>query len=252
MSRVGSILCACLAGSLLMTSSGCASNGVERDPRDPWEPMNRAFYDFNDTLDKAILAPVADVYVELPQGIRTSVGNFFVNLSYPTTVINQLLQGKFETGMEDAMRFIFNTTLGLAGLIDIAGPTGLARHDEDFGQTFAVWGMGQGPFINWPLLGPSTVRDSAGIPLNLVTGPLFFIDTGVGFIVLGSVDIVDTRARLIPAIRLRDQTALDPYVFTREAYFQQRLNLIYDGDPPLQMLDDVEVPKDEPAEGTTK
>lgn len=236
----------------ILLTAGCASNGVERDPRDPWEPMNRAFYDFNEVLDNAILEPVAEVYVELPQGLRTSVTNFFINLSYPTTAINQFLQGKVETGFEDTMRFIFNSTLGLAGFIDIAGPAGLARHDEDFGQTFAVWGMGSGPFINWPILGPSTVRDTAGIPFNLVTGPLFFIETGAEFIALYAVDAVDTRARLIPAVRLRDETALDPYVFTREAYLQQRLNLIYDGDPPLQVLDDVALPPEQPAPGTTQ
>ena len=209
--------------------------------------MNRDFYNFNDGLDKAFLAPVAEAYVKLPQGLRTSVSNFFVNLSYPTTMINQFLQGKVETGFEDTMRFVINTTLGIAGLFDIAGPAGLERHDEDFGQTFGVWGMGAGPYINWPILGPSTVRDSAGIPLNLVTGPLFFIDTGSTFFALAAVDMVDTRARLIPAIRLRDQTALDPYVFTREAYLQQRTNLIYDGEPPLQVLDDIGPPPEEPA-----
>lgn len=245
------MLCGMLALAVLL-ATGCASNGVEHDPRDPWEPLNRDFYNFNDGLDKAFVAPVAEAYVELPQELRNSVTNFFVNLSYPTTAINQFLQGKIETGFEDIMRFIFNTTLGIAGLFDIAGPAGLERHDEDFGQTFAVWGMGAGPYIVWPLIGPSTARDTAGIPFNLLTGPLFFIDTGYTFVALAAVDIVDTRARLIPAVRLRDQTALDPYVFTREAYLQQRVNLIYDGDPPLELLDDVGLPREEPAEGTAQ
>lgn len=236
-------------------SSGCAGNQPELDPRDPWEPTNRDMYNYNDGLDKAILAPVAEQYVKLPQGMRTSVRNFFVNLGYPTTVINQFLQGKVERGLDDTMRFVFNTTFGVLGLFDFAGGVGLPRNEEDFGQTFAVWGAPAGPYMVIPLLGPSSVRDAAGIPLNFLSKPLFWIETPSEFFALAGLDLVDTRARLIPAIRLRDETAFDPYIFTREAYLQQRLNLIYDGNPPLEKLDDLELldeidEKAPPPEGT--
>lgn len=224
---------------------GCASIPGESEASDPWEPFNRGMYNFNDTIDKAIVAPVADVYLKIPDGGRTAVHNFFVNLGTPTTIINQFLQGKFERGLEDTMRFIFNTTFGLLGFIDIAGPTGLARHEEDFGQTFAVWGIPEGNFLTLPVLGPKTVRSAVGWPLDFVTKPLFWIETGLEFVAVAAVDIVDTRARLAPAIRLRDETAFDPYIFTREAYRQQRLNLIHDGNPPIQELDNLDLLEEE-------
>jgi phospholipid-binding lipoprotein MlaA len=224
-----------------MISAGCVSIPGEPDPNDPWEPFNRSMYDFNDGIDKDIIAPVANQYLKLPDGGRTAIHNFFVNLGYPTTIINQFLQGKFERGFEDTMRFIFNTTFGLLGFIDIAGPTGLSRHDEDFGQTFAVWGIPQGEFLTLPVLGPQTVRSTVGWPLDFLSKPLRWIETGGEFFALVGLNIVDTRARLAPAIRLRDETAFDPYIFTREAYLQQRLNLIYDGNPPVQELEDLDL-----------
>ena len=228
-----------LLALFVLTGTGCVSVPGEPDPNDVWEPFNRSMYDFNDGLDKDLIEPVADAYLEIPDGGRKAIHNFFVNLSTPTTVINQFLQGKFERGFEDSMRFIFNTTFGLLGFIDIAGPTGLVRHEEDFGQTFAVWGIPQGNFVTLPVLGPQTVRSTVGWPLDFVTKPLFWIDTGGQFVFVAGVNIVDTRARLAPAIRLRDETAFDPYIFTREAYLQQRLNLIYDGNPPVQELEDL-------------
>lgn len=239
----------------VITSAGCVSVPGEPDPNDPWEPFNRSMYDFNDGIDKDLIAPVADVYLKLPGGGRTAIHNFFVNLSYPTTIVNQFLQGKFESGFEDTMRFIFNTTFGLLGFIDIAGPSGLERHDEDFGQTFAVWGIPQGNYLTLPVLGPQTVRSAVGWPLDFLTLPLNWIKTGGEFVALAGLNIVDTRARLAPAIRLRDETAFDPYIFTREAYLQQRLNLIYDGNPPvtelenLDMLDEKRLLEEEKSEG---
>lgn len=225
----------------VLTGTGCVSIPGEPDPNDPWEPFNRSMYDFNDGIDKDIIAPVAELYLKLPDGGRTAIHNFLVNLGYPTTIINQFLQGKFERGLEDTMRFIFNTTFGLLGFIDIAGPTGLARNQEDFGQTFAVWGIPQGNFLTLPILGPQTVRSAVGWPLDFVTKPLFWIETPGEFAALVGVNIVDTRARLAPAIKLRDETAFDPYIFTREAYLQQRQNLIYDGNPPVRDLEDLDL-----------
>ena len=224
-----------------LASTGCVSIPGPPDPNDPWEPWNRSMYDFNDGIDKDLVRPLAEWYLEIPEGGRTAVHNFLVNLGYPTTIINQFLQGKIERGFEDTMRFVFNTTFGLLGFIDIAGPTGLKRHDEDFGQTFAVWGIPQGNFVTWPFLGPQTVRSTVGIPFDFLTKPLRWIETPGEFAALIVVDVVDTRARLTPAIKLRDETAFDPYIFTREAYLQQRLNLIYDGNPPLRDLEHLEL-----------
>jgi phospholipid-binding lipoprotein MlaA len=234
-----------LLALFVFTSTACVSVPGGPEPNDPWEPFNRSMYDFNDGIDKDIIEPVADAYLKIPDGGRKAIHNFFVNLAYPTTVINQFLQGKFERGFEDTMRFIFNTTFGLLGFIDIAGPSGLARHDEDFGQTFAVWGIPSGNFVTLPVLGPKTVRSALGWPLDFLTKPLFWIETGAEFIAVAGLNIVDSRARLAPAIRLRDETAFDPYIFTREAYLQQRLNLIYDGDPPIQDLEDLDLLEEE-------
>jgi len=239
------LLALMLLALFVLTGTGCVSVPGEPDPNDTWEPFNRSMYDFNDGLDKDLIEPVADVYLKIPDGGRKAIHNFFVNLGTPTTVINQFLQGKFERGFEDSMRFIFNTTFGLLGFIDIAGPTGLVRHEEDFGQTFAVWGIPQGNFVTLPVLGPQTVRSTVGWPLDFVTKPLFWIDTGGQFVFVAGVNIVDTRARLAPAIKLRDETAFDPYIFTREAYLQQRLNLIYDGNPPVQYLEDLDLLEEE-------
>ncbi len=234
-----------LLALFILIGTGCVSVPGEPDPNDPWEPLNRSMYDFNDGLDKDIIEPVADAYLEIPDGGRKAIHNFFVNLGTQTTIINQFLQGKFELGLEDTMRFVFNTTFGFLGFIDIAGPTGLGRHEEDFGQTFAVWGIPSGNFLTLPVLGPQTVRSAVGWPLDFVTKPLFWIETGGEFVFVAGLNIVDTRARLAPAIRLRDETAFDPYIFTREAYLQQRLNLIYDGNPPLQDLEDLDLLEEE-------
>ena len=193
-----------LLALFVFTSTACVSVPGGPEPNDPWEPFNRSMYDFNDGIDKDIIEPVADAYLKIPDGGRKAIHNFFANLTYPTTVINQFLQGKFERGFEDSMRFIFNTTFGLLGFIDIAGPSGLARHDEDFGQTFAVWGIPSGNFVTLPVLGPKTVRSALGWPLDFLTTPLFWIETGAEFIAVAGLDIVDSRARLAPAIRLRD------------------------------------------------
>lgn len=234
-----------LLALFVLAGTGCASVPGEPDPNDPWEGFNRSMYGFNDSVDKAIVKPVSNVYLKIPDGGRTAVHNFFVNLGYPTTIINQFLQGKFENGFEDSMRFIFNTTLGLLGFIDIAGAAGIPRREEDFGQTFAVWGIPSGNFVTLPVLGPRTVRSAVAWPLDFMSKPLRWIDTPGEFVVLVFVDIVDTRARLTPAIKLRDEMAFDPYIFTREAYLQQRLNLIHDGNPPLQELEDLDLLEEE-------
>ena len=219
-----------IAGAAILASSGCATTAtLSGDPKDPWESTNRAFYAFNDTLDGAVLEPVANLYLELPGGLRDSIHNFLDNAGYPGTVLNQFLQGKFESGVQGTARFVFNSTLGIGGLFDVATGMGLERHEEDFGQTLAVWGMGAGSYIHYPLLGSSSVRDTPGILVGVLTDVL----TYVAVLPLALLDIVDTRAGLASAARIRDESAFDPYVFTREAYRQRRTFLVYDGNPPL-------------------
>ena len=230
-------------GAVVLVLSGCATTlAGHGDPADPWEPTNRVFYAFNDTLDKAVLGPVANLYLKLPQGLRTSIHNFFDNAAYPGTVLNQLLQGKLDRAAEGSARFVFNTTFGIGGLFDVSTRFGLPRHEEDFGQTLATWGMDEGAHIHYPLLGPSSVRQTPGLVVEVLTDALTYV-AGLPLVLL---EFVDERARMAAAIRVRDASALDPYVFTREAYRQQRDFLIHDGNPPLDDFDDDE---ENPEEG---
>src|SRR5258708_3072105 len=148
--------------ALIGVLAGCASTG-ERDPRDPFEPLNRGIYRFNDTVDQAIARPVATGYRKaVPGEIRDRVRNFFANIGDVFIGVNNFLQGKFEDGVSDWARFAFNTTIGLLGIHDVATDMGYEKHDEDFGQTFGRWGAGPGPYLILPVLGSSTVRDGIG------------------------------------------------------------------------------------------
>lgn len=221
---------------LAVLLAGCAG-GAATDPKDPFEPMNRVFFRFNDTLDKTIAKPVSEAYVKYtPAPMRTAIYNFFDNAAYPGVAINNILQGKFERGLDDAGRFLFNSTFGLGGLIDFAGPLGFQRHEEDFGQTLGVWGFGPGPYLDLPLFGPSSGRDIFRIPVETFTTGLYFVNSDITF-PLSFLEKVDQRARLSTAIDIRDKNALDPYAFQREGYLQHRRSLIYDGNPPLENLD---------------
>ena len=221
---------AIIAGAAVLVLSGCATTAsLSGDPADPWESTNRAFYSFNDALDRAVLGPIANLYLRLPGGLRASIHNFLDNAGYPGTVLNQFLQGKFEAGMQGSARFVFNSTLGVGGLFDVATGMGLEREEEDFGQTLAVWGMKDGNHIHYPLLGPSSVRDTPGIVVGALTDVLTYLAT----LPLALLEIVDTRATFASAAKIRDESAFDPYVFTREAYRQRRTFLVYDGNPPI-------------------
>lgn len=216
--------------------SACATTGSLEEYRDPFESYNRAIYKFNDGLDRAILKPVAKGYRKvLPGGVRKSVGNFFRNLLEPTTIINDILQGKFEQALLDSFRFLFNSSFGLLGFVDIATVMELERHQEDFGQTFAVWGFKPGPFIMLPFIGPTNVRDGIGlIPYYLYTDPrLYNPEASVDLALIG-INVVNSRAQLLTGSKLLD-LQLDPYAFLRESFNQRRRNLIFDGDPPLEV-----------------
>ena len=217
---------------------GCTTLPQGADEGDPLEGTNREIYQFNVTLDKNIIKPVADTYVEItPEPVRNSVSNFFDNIGYINVILNDVLQGKIGQGFADSGRFLINSTVGILGLFDQATPLGLVEHDEDFGQTLGVWGSGSGAYLVLPLLGPNTVRDSPGILVAAATNVLFYLNSAVT-IPLGILNAIDARARASGALKVVDEAALDPYVFIREAYKQQRIGLIYDGNPPQQEFSD--------------
>jgi phospholipid-binding lipoprotein MlaA len=219
--------------------SGCATS-PDADPRDPLEPMNRAVFSFNDTFDDAIATPVAKAYrAVLHQEIRSRVANFFSNIGDVFIGVNNILQGKFQDGIEDWARVAFNSTIGLAGIHDVASDMGLEKHDEDFGQTFGRWGVGSGPYLVLPFIGPSTLRDGTGLMLDYYADPLNdFRPSGVKD-KLWALRLVNRRAELLDASSLLEQAALDRYIFLRDAYLQRRRSQIYDGQPPRQRDDDV-------------
>jgi phospholipid-binding lipoprotein MlaA len=219
--------------------AGCASVRSP-DPRDPWEPMNRGIFEFNDGLDRAVFKPVAEGYrFVLPEPVRDGVRNFYSNLRDPWIALNQLLQGKFEPAVNDMSRFLWNTTIGLLGIFDWATDMGLPKHNEDFGQTLAVWGVDFGPYFVIPILGPSSARDGSGLVVDSFAYLPWYLPKwidpdnhlwwSIGFT---AVDFVQTRANLLDATTALEEAALDRYAFTRDAYFQRRRYLIHDGNPP--------------------
>ncbi len=213
-----------------------------QSPNDPFEKVNRAVFGFNEVLDSAVLTPVAKGYqAVVPELMRTGVANFFGNFGDGWSAINNLLQGKGEAAATMTMRVAANTLFGVGGIFDVASDLGMERQSEDFGQTLGRWGMPAGPYLVWPLLGPSTARDTLGRPLDLAWSPSLAInDSGVN-VALSVLNLVDTRASLLSASRVIDGIALDKYTFIRDAYIARRRNLVYDGNPP-------ELPEDnEPA-----
>lgn len=234
MTRLATVIVLALAAIL----SGCASTGG--NPKDPWEGYNRAMYSFNDTVDRAVLKPVAKGYDKVaPLPVRVGVGNFFGNLGDAWTGVNNLLQGKFGDGASDFGRVVVNSTLGILGFFDVATPIGLERHDEDFGQTLGKWGVGPGPYVVLPFFGPKTLRDTAGFGIDSMVDPVGHRDDEVALrnSVMG-LRLVHQRAELLPAEKVIDQAATDRYAYLRDAYLQRRLSLIHDGNPPRERFDD--------------
>ena len=216
---------------ILIIGSGCASN-VAKNNNDPAEKLNRKFYALNDSLDKHFVEPVAKVYANVtPSPIREGVTNFFENLTYINTISNDLLQGKFALFAKDTARFIINSTVGLGGLLDPASKMGFEHRDEDLGQTLGVWGANDGAYVMLPFLGPSSARDVTSPLMGMASNPMTYLASIVA-IPVGIVNAINTRANLLDATRMRDQAALDPYTFVREAWRQQRTYDIHDGNPP--------------------
>jgi phospholipid-binding lipoprotein MlaA len=222
-----------LAFLAFVALAGCATTGS--DPRDPYEAFNRDVYAFNDAFDQDIGRPIATAYRNyVHEEIRGRVRNFFSNLGDLFIGVNNVLQGKFEDGFLDWVRFAFNSTIGLFGLHDVASEMGLEKHNEDFGQTFATWGAGDGPYLILPFLGSSTVRDGIGTGFDAYFDPLGEVRPIDLRNPLIALRLTNTRADLLDASRLLEQAALDRYVFQRDAYLQRRRSLIHDGRPPRE------------------
>ena len=217
-----------LALAIAASVSACATG---TNPRDPLEGYNRAMFKFNDTVDQAALKPVATAYKKVtPSFVQTGVGNFFGNLSDVWSAVNNLLQGKGEAGLQDVVRVSMNSTFGIFGLIDIASQAGIPKHNEDFGQTLGWYGIQPGPYVMLPLLGPSTVRDTVALPLDITGDPWRYKDP-VSVRNIGTVTrVVDKRAALLDATNLMEAAALDRYEFIRDGFLQARESKVFDGD----------------------
>ena len=219
-------------GGLLLALFVAQTPAYAQD-QDPLETYNRAIYSFNDTVDKALLKPLAQTYKAVtPEFVDEGVTNFFGNLGDVITLANNLLQFKLDMAAQDSVRIVLNSTFGILGFFDVATPLGIAKNQEDFGQTLGVWGVGEGYYIVLPLLGPSSTRDIWRLPVDYFFTPVTYVDPASDRFIMRGLELIDTRADLLRVERAFGDAALDPYAFQREAYLQRRRNLVFDGNPP--------------------
>jgi len=217
----------------------CACTGAVADgnPINPYESFNRPMFAVNEAIDKYAAKPVAQVYDNVvPLPVKASVGNFFGNAGDLWIGVNSALQGKFGDAGIDLGRLLINSTIGIFGLFDVASELGLERHDEDFGQTLAVWGAGGGGYLFWPVLGPRNVRDTIGFAVGTYADPVSYVRPVSVRNSMAALRFVDIRASLLPSDKVVEEAALDKYAYIRDAYLQRRRNQIFDGRPPR--LDD--------------
>jgi len=225
-----------VAGAISLTGPVFADDAVH----DPLEGFNRAMFAVNEGLDTVVVKPVAQAYdFVTPLPVRAGVGDFFGNIADVRNVLNNTLQGKLADAGTDLGRLLINSTIGIFGLFDVASELGLEKHDEDFGQTLAVWGWDDSSFLFWPIIGPRTVRDTGGWVVDVYTDPTWYtlnksVAARNSLVALGFVDV---RASLLPSDKVVEEAALDKYAYVRDAYLQRRRNQIFDGRPPR--LEDV-------------
>jgi phospholipid-binding lipoprotein MlaA len=219
-----------LAAAAWLVAAGAAQAQSANDPLEGW---NRAVFGFNEGLDAAVLKPVATGYTAVvPELVRIGVHNFIGNFRDGWSAINQLLQAKPVAAAQMTVRVATNTLFGIGGLFDLASDLGIERRSEDFGQTLGRWGVAPGPYLVLPLIGPSTLRDTAALALDWQAIPEAFLDQGIGRFALTSLHVISVRAGLLSATRALDEIALDKYSLLRDGYLARRRNLVYDGDPP--------------------
>ncbi|MBI5890732.1 MAG: VacJ family lipoprotein [Nitrosomonadales bacterium] len=226
-----------LLASLLLTGCSSLNLSTYTQQKDPFESLNRGVYTFNDTLDRAVLKPVAQGYTAVtPDRVKTMIGNFFSNLDDVVVTVNDLLQFKFNQAANDGARVVFNSTFGIFGLFNITDR--LEKHNEDFGQTLGYWGMPSGPYLMLPFLGPSSFRDGTGLYADSFTSVISNTRHVPTRNTAWAVKGVNTRAGLLDQEKVLDDAVIDRYSFIRDAYLMRRQSLVYDGNPPRQKFDD--------------
>ena len=220
-----------------LVALACAGAWAGENPLDPYEGFNRPMFAVNEVVDKYAAKPVAQIYDNaVPLPLKAGVGNFFGNAGDLWVGVNSALQGKFGDAGIDLSRLLINSTVGIFGLFDVASELGLEKHDEDFGQTLAVWGVGGGGYLYWPVIGPRNVRDTFGWGVDFYADPLIRVRPVSVSNSLAGLRFVDIRASLLPSDKVVEEAALDKYAYIRDAYQQRRRNQIFDGRPPR--LDD--------------
>jgi len=233
---------------VLLVLTGCAS-GPNANRRDPLEPFNRGVYRFNDAVDTALLKPVATTYRDVvPRPVRQGVNNFFGNLQDAWSFVNNALQLKGQAATDSMFRFGVNTFIGLGGVLDVATEMNIEKHTKDFGHTLGYWGVAPGPYLVLPLLGPSTLRDTVALPVDLkgdLVSSIAHVPTRNSVTVLRAVD---SRADLLKATTILEEAALDKYTFTRDAFLQRRRSVIFDGNPPEEDTGEIETEQQDVAE----
>lgn len=228
-----------LLASLLLTGCGTINLSAYTQQKDPFETVNRGIYKFNDTLDQAVVKPVAKGYNKIvPSPVKTMISNFFSNLDDVVVTANDILQLKFKQAASDGARVVFNSTFGLLGLINITDR--LDKHNEDFGQTLGYWGVPSGPYLMLPVLGPSSIRDGTGryadSYFSVISNTKHVPTRNSAWAMEG----LNTRVGLLEQEKVLDDAVIDRYSFIRDAYLMHRQSLVYDGDPPRQKFDDDE------------
>ena len=225
-------ICALLAPCIVLALQACASV-PNADARDPWESMNRRIYSFNDVLDNVAIKPAAEVYVNVvPSPVRKGIHNFLGNLGDVWSMVNSALQLKGQATVETLMRIQVNTFLGLGGVLDVATEMRLDKRKEDFGQTLGYWGVKPGPYVVLPVFGPSTLRDTLAIPVNIKGDLVQQFNDPSSRNALSATRVMDVRAGLLQTLDVIKAAALDPYTFVRDGYLQKRESDVYDGNPP--------------------
>ena len=227
-----------VAAAVLGALSGCATTAD--DPKDPYEGFNRAMFSVNEGLD-VVVKPIAQGYdAAAPLPAKVGIGNFFGNLWDVLTAVNNLLQGKGSEGMSDIGRVLVNSTIGIGGIFDVASEMGMDKHAEDFGQTLGKWGVDAGPYFYWPIIGPRTTRDTFGWVVDSYMDPLWYFEGVPLRNSLVGLRFVDLRASLLPTDKIVDEAAFDKYTYIRDAYLQNRVSEINDGNSPIEGRDDAE------------